>query len=452
MSERGTRRLDVLRARPHPAYVVWELTLACDHACRHCGSRAGEARSNELSTEEALGVVKQLADMGTREVVLIGGEAYLHEGFLDVIRALRAEGMQASMTTGGLGVTAELARDMADAGLQLVSVSVDGLEETHDRQRARTGSFRAALDALRNLKAAGIATASNVNVNRGNLGELEALYEVLRDVGIRAWQVQITSPLGRAADRPEMLLQPWDLLDLVPRVVALKRRAKLDGVRVWPGNNLGYFGPEEGALRSADPDTANEHWRGCQAGRFVLGIESDGAVKGCPSLQTASYVGGHVRERSIQSIWDESPELAFARGAARAARLLRRMCVRRHLPRRLLLHRALRPRQAGRQPLLLPPRACFSAAGASRASRADRSGRRPPLRSRPLPRRARALRRPRRGRAAGATRAHRPQTQAPREGVASGRGLAVPIGGRIAFGVGRERAIAGRDRAWGGCP
>ncbi|MCB9635857.1 MAG: radical SAM protein [Sandaracinus sp.] len=313
MSARGTRRLDVLRTRPHPAYVVWELTLACDHACRHCGSRAGEARSNELSTEDALGVVKQLADMGTREVVLIGGEAYLHEGFLDVIRALRAEGIQASMTTGGLGVTAELARAMADAGLQLASVSVDGLEETHDRQRARTGSFRAALEALRNLKDAGIATASNVNVNRGNLGELEALYEVLRDVGIRAWQVQITSPLGRAADRPEMLLQPWDLLDLVPRVVALKRRAKLDRVRVWPGNNLGYFGPEEGALRSADPDEANEHWRGCQAGRFVLGIESDGAVKGCPSLQTASYVGGHVRDRSIQSIWDESPELAFAR-------------------------------------------------------------------------------------------------------------------------------------------
>lgn len=310
---RGTRRLDVLRTRPHPAYVVWELTLACDHACRHCGSRAGEARSNELTTDEALDVVQQLAAMGTREVVLIGGEAYLHDGFLHVIRALRAEGIQASMTTGGLGVTAELARAMADAGLQLASVSVDGLEATHDRQRARTGSFRGALAALGHLREAGIAIASNVNVNRLNLGELEGLYEVLRDAGIRAWQVQITTPLGRAADRPEMLLQPWDLLELIPRVVALKRRAKADGIRVWPGNNLGYFGPEEGALRSADPDDASEHWRGCQAGKLVLGIESDGAVKGCPSLQTASYVGGHLRDRSLASIWDEAPELAFAR-------------------------------------------------------------------------------------------------------------------------------------------
>jgi radical SAM protein with 4Fe4S-binding SPASM domain len=257
--------------------------------------------------------VKQLAAMGTREVVLIGGEAYLHDGFLDVIRALRAEGIQASMTTGGLGVTEELARAMAEAGLQLASVSVDGLEATHDRQRARTGSFRGALAALGHLRAAGIAIASNVNVNRLNLGELEALYEVLRDAGVRAWQVQITTPLGRAADRPEMLLQPWDLLDLIPRVVALKRRAKADGMRVWPGNNLGYFGPEEGALRSADPDDASEHWRGCQAGKLVLGIESDGAVKGCPSLQTASYVGGHLRDRSLASIWEEAPELGFAR-------------------------------------------------------------------------------------------------------------------------------------------
>ena len=78
------RRLDVVRSEPHPRYVVWELTLRCDHACTHCGSRAGVARDVELSTEEALGVVDQLAAAGAREVVLIGGEAYLHEGFLEL--------------------------------------------------------------------------------------------------------------------------------------------------------------------------------------------------------------------------------------------------------------------------------------------------------------------------------------------------------------------------------
>src|SRR5262245_28219769 len=68
--------------RWQPTYAVWELTLRCDLACRHCGSRAGRARPDELSTEEALDVVRQLAELGTREVTLIGGEAYLRDDWV----------------------------------------------------------------------------------------------------------------------------------------------------------------------------------------------------------------------------------------------------------------------------------------------------------------------------------------------------------------------------------
>ncbi len=302
------RRLNVVRER-HPAYVVWELTLACDHACTHCGSRAARARDGELTTEEALEVVRQLAEMGAREVVLIGGEAYLHEGFLDIVAALAAAGIRPTMTTGGLGVTPELAEAMARAGMHSVSVSIDGLEATHDRMRSRPGSYAAAFSALRALRGAGITVASNINVNRLNRADLEPLYDELRAAGIVAWQIQITAPLGRAADRPDMLLQPWDLLDVLPRVASLKARAFEDGVCVMPGNNLGYFGPEEALLRSLEP-TGRDHWSGCQAGMFVLGIESNGDVKGCPSLQSADYVGGNLRTESLSEIW-ASTRLTF---------------------------------------------------------------------------------------------------------------------------------------------
>ena len=70
------------------SYVVWEITLKCDLGCRHCGSRAGKARSDELSTEECLNVVDQLAEMGVREVTLIGGEAYLREDWDVIARAI----------------------------------------------------------------------------------------------------------------------------------------------------------------------------------------------------------------------------------------------------------------------------------------------------------------------------------------------------------------------------
>ena len=314
----AARRLDVVTEAHHPRYVVWELTLACDQPCTHCGSRAGTARPDELDRDQALDVVRQLAAMGTREVVLIGGEAYLHPAFLDVVRALGAAGVRASMTTGGAGVTPALARELAAAGMALVSVSVDGLAATHDLLRAGKGSFARATAALAALRDAGLEIAANTNINRLNLGELEALYPILRDAGIRGWQVQLTVPLGRGADRPDMILQPYDLLELFPRLAALKERAWTDGVTIFSANNLGYFGPEEGLLRSPRKEELH-HFQGCVAGRFAMGIESDGAIKGCPSLQTDAYVGGNVRATALAALW-QTPQLGFARARTAADR------------------------------------------------------------------------------------------------------------------------------------
>ncbi len=314
MSEPGLsrRRLDVVHSEHHPRYVVWELTLRCDHACTHCGSRAGVARETELTTEKALSVVDELAAMGTREVVLIGGEAYLHEGFLEVIAALAAKDISPVMTTGGRAIDLPLATRMREAGLLRCSVSIDGLEPTHDAMRARKGSFRDGLRAMRAIRDAGMVVQANTNFNRLNERDLEALYETFLAEGVKAWQVQLTSPLGRAADRPDMLLQPWELLELLPRIAKVKERGLREGLLLMPGNNLGFFGPEEALLRSPFEGGA-DHFRGCMAGRYVMGIESDGAVKGCPSLQTSHYVGGTLRERPLASIWSDTKELAFTR-------------------------------------------------------------------------------------------------------------------------------------------
>ena len=88
-------------AQTRPIYAVWEITLACDLACRHCGSRAGRARPDELSTEECLDLVRQLAELGVREVTLIGGEAYLRADWLEIVAAIRAHGMTPTMRSAG---------------------------------------------------------------------------------------------------------------------------------------------------------------------------------------------------------------------------------------------------------------------------------------------------------------------------------------------------------------
>ncbi len=308
----GRRRLNVLQEPFFPAYVVWELTLRCDHACGHCGSRASRARPEELRTDEALAVVAKLAAMGAREVVLIGGEAYLHAGFLPIVKALRAASIVPVMTTGGHGVTPELAQCMADAGLARVSVSIDGMPDAHDHLRRKRGSFAQACLVLEHVRAAGMGVSVNTTLHRGNQQDLEAMYDLLRQYRVEAWQVQLMAPLGRAADMPELLLQPWELLDVIPRIAQLKARGLHEGLLIMPGNNLGYFGPEEGLLRSATPD-ATDYFMGCQAGRFIMGIESHGAVKGCPSLQSSAYVGGNVRQQDLQEIWHQAPKMQTMR-------------------------------------------------------------------------------------------------------------------------------------------
>lgn len=137
-----------------PIYAVWELTLACDQSCQHCGSRAGKARANELSTAAALALVEQLADLGVKSVTLIGGEVYLRRDWLQIVSALRARGLAVTVTTGGRGFTRTLAEAARDAGVQAVSVSLDGLGATHDGLRGHA-SFERGLAALWAVRDAG---------------------------------------------------------------------------------------------------------------------------------------------------------------------------------------------------------------------------------------------------------------------------------------------------------
>ena len=297
---------------PRPIYVVWELTLACDQKCRHCGSRAGTPRRGELSTDECLGVVNQLAAMGTREISLIGGEAYLRPDWLDLVGAIRKAGIRCSLTTGGLGVDEGMAKQMASAGLQQVGVSIDGLARTHDRLRGVPGSHAAALAAVDAIRNAGMTVTANTQVGAINLPELNALCDLLVAGGVRAWQVQLTAAIGRAASHPELLLQPYQMLTLMPQLASLKQRAANAGMWLQPANNVGYFGPYEEVLR-ATPFGDAFHWVGCLAGQASLGLEADGTVKGCPSLQTDAYAGGNVRDTPIDRLWKNAPAIGFTR-------------------------------------------------------------------------------------------------------------------------------------------
>ncbi len=309
------KHLPLADARPEdsqwrPIYAVWEITLKCDLACRHCGSRAGQARPDELSTAEALDLVRQMAELGVKEVTVIGGEAYLRDDWTEIIAEVRKHGMQSTMTTGGRGITPERALAAKRAGLQSASVSIDGNEATHDRLRGVRGSYASALEALRNLSSAGIGVSVNTQINRLSVPDLPDVLETLIAAGCHSWQIQFTVAMGRGADEPEVLLEPYDLDVVYPLIARLKMRADEAGVRLWPGNNIGYFGPYESLLRGGLP---RGHTASCGAGRGTLGIEADGTIKGCPSLTTHGWAGGNVREHPLRDIWERAKPLRYTR-------------------------------------------------------------------------------------------------------------------------------------------
>lgn len=294
-----------------PVHAVWEITLACDLKCLHCGSRAGRRRNNELSTDECLQVIESLARLGTREVSLIGGEAYLRKDWIDLIGAIRAHGMYCAIQTGGRNLTPERLARAAQAGLNGVGVSLDGLAPLHDKVRNVKGSFDKALDTLKRARAHGLATSVNTQIGALTMSDLPALMDTIIDVGATHWQTQLTVAMGNAVDHDELLLQPYQLETLMPLLADLYKQGLDRGLLMTIGNNIGYFGPYEHVWRGFGDERI--HWTGCSAGQTVIALEADGTVKGCPSLATVGFAGGNVRDLSLEEIWRTSETVHYGR-------------------------------------------------------------------------------------------------------------------------------------------
>ncbi|HEX6159620.1 MAG TPA: GDL motif peptide-associated radical SAM/SPASM maturase [Thermoanaerobaculia bacterium] len=311
MTARPKRTLydeDLLHA--HPVHVVWEITLACNLKCAHCGSRAGKRRPTELSTEECFAVVDQLARLGTREITIIGGEAYLRRDWTDIIARITSHGIHASMQTGGKALTEERVKAAKEAGLGTCGVSVDGLEELHDEIRGVKGSFRAAMNALELLRKYDIPSGCNTQIHSRTMPHLRGILHEIASRGARGWQIQLTVAMGNAVDNDHLLIQPYELLELMPLLGELYDEARKLGVGLQPGNNIGYFGPYEHKWRLGAQE---KHWSGCAAGHAIMGIEADGVIKGCPSLPTVGFSGGNVRDLTLEDIWKYSKEIRFSR-------------------------------------------------------------------------------------------------------------------------------------------
>jgi len=299
----------------YPRNCVWELTLACDMRCLHCGSYAGARRDDELSIPEMESVADQLAAMKCEKVTLGGGEPTLHPRWHDLGRRLSDQGVRVNMISNGWSWTPEHLEKARHARLTNIAFSLDGFEEAHDRVR-KPGSFQRVVAALDHCAREGFPASVVSHVNRLNAHTLREFRAFLGQHRVSSWQIQLGIPSGALRDNRDLVIQPDDLLWLIPQIAAL-RTDPTPGPAVLAADNVGYFGKYEKPLRDRGAEIS--FWIGCRAGMQVIGIESNGNVKGCLSLPSARhgndrFVEDNLRRRPLKDIWEDPKAFAWNRG------------------------------------------------------------------------------------------------------------------------------------------
>jgi radical SAM protein with 4Fe4S-binding SPASM domain len=296
--------------RRPPSICVWELTLACNARCVHCGSDAGKPRADELDTDEALALIAELASLGCKSVTFSGGEPLLRADWPELARAVGAAGMGLEMITNGLSVAGQ-ADTIASCGFAAVTFSIDGPPEIHDSLRGIDGGLDRALRGVKALRERGVRIGAVTQINRCNLGRLDDTLEVLAANGFSGWQLQLTMPHGRARNRRpgDLCLRPDELPGLEHTLVALQAKAPFF---VQAADNIGYMSRNEPRLRTGRA-IRERCWMGCQAGLEVVGIASDGTVRGCLSLPAGAADEGNLRDRSLAELWGDPRGFSYNR-------------------------------------------------------------------------------------------------------------------------------------------
>jgi radical SAM protein with 4Fe4S-binding SPASM domain len=201
-----------------------------------------------------------------------------------------------------------------EAGLSNVAFSLDGFEEEHDQFR-REGSFARVLEATRRCLDGGLPVAINTTVNNLNKHILPELRDFLGELGIFSWQIQVATPSGNLSEHRELVIQPEDMLWLVPQIAKMRLQRDITP-SVNPGDDIGYYGKCEKAIRDSGADIS--FWIGCRAGCQVIGIESNGNIKGCLSLPSSmhgedKFVEGNIRNGRLADIWNRPGGFAYNR-------------------------------------------------------------------------------------------------------------------------------------------
>lgn len=294
----------------YPMTCVWEVTMACNMHCKHCGSSCEHSLPDELTTEEALKFVDMCKDMNLGWVNLSGGEPLTRKDIFEIAYKLESYGIGVNIITNGWLIDDDMIEKLKKISSLRVAISLDGTKDLHDFIR-KDGAFEHATNALKKLQAAGISTACITTITKKNIDKLSEIYKVLLDCKVEAWQLQIGLPMGNLEKHPDWVIEPSDVKRIIDFCYETSNENK---IYVYPADCIGYYDKKLDTIyRKSFGNDVDCEWDGCHAGIRSFGILHNGDILGCTSIRDKSFIEGNIRERTLRDIWFDEKSFSWRR-------------------------------------------------------------------------------------------------------------------------------------------
>jgi len=300
--------------------VVWNVTRACNLNCVHCYAKAKRhGGPDELTYEEGIALLDDLAEFGVPVVLFSGGEPLVRPDLTDLARHAVKRGMRAVISTNGTLISQEKAEELKDVGLSYVGVSLDGMEEVNDRFRGKKGAFEEALKGIRNCKAVGLKVGLRFTINKMNAQEIPRIFELLEQEKIPRVCFYHLVYSGRGSDLVEADLSHEETRKTVDLIIDKTKELHDKGkaVEVLTVDNHAD-GPylylrmrREGNPRAEEVLQLLMMNEGNNSGRGIGCVSWDGSVHADQFWRHYSF--GNVKERPFSEIWQDLSDPLMAK-------------------------------------------------------------------------------------------------------------------------------------------
>ncbi|MCR4666439.1 MAG: heme b synthase [Desulfovibrio sp.] len=305
----GKRPKTLPDGSPFCRLIAWEVTRSCNLACKHCRAEAHpEPYPGELSTDEALALIKTFPEVGRPIIIFTGGEPTLRSDLFVLIKACHDLGLSCACAPNGTLLTAEIVSKLKESGVSRCSISIDGADAaSHDAFRGVPGAFDGAMRGIRYLNEAGLPFQVNTTVTKANLGHFRDIFTLASSLGAVAWHIFLLVPMGRAAGLRDQVITAEEYEDVLHWLYDFRKTTSMHLKATCAPHYyriMRQMAHKEGLHVSPETFGMDAMTRGCLGGTGFCFISHTGQVQPCGYLELDC---GQVRETPFPRIWRESP-------------------------------------------------------------------------------------------------------------------------------------------------